>query len=1089
VRARDDDRDVREGEKFSVERRSTDADREIAAAERAIISAFSDILNDIRVGGRNPRDVSLSPEERSRMSEHGAMTIGPHVASRSRIAWLVPLAIVAAFVAVTAFWLRDRRPSLKSTVETLLERTPDTRAIEPRISGGPRWMPFRRGAREPLGKPDSARSAEPESPHMIGLVQLLTGHPRQAVATLTAAAESSDEPSAWNDLAVALHESAVRYDSSALLASALAATDRALALDGHHREALFNRALMIERIGLRDDARDAWSRYIDVESTGGWADEARTHLAALAPAKPFLSELDREYDRVAKDPAAAAALVARDPGGARGMGVLEVLGRWGDSVASGDVPAADHHLRVARQLGIAIVHRNGDRMLEQAVAAIDRSRDAERSRLAAAHADYRRGIKTFQASRPSEAEPILRRTAFAFAALNSPVALLAEHLAINAFHAQGHKAEAERQSQALLARVPPEFPAMRALLLSQLGVAQESRAAWGAAIASLDESAALFERLGETQNVATQRRLLAFVYDRIDDRDTAWKHRFAALRGLGSQSSLVLVKTVSSIVDAAMLHRDWHQALSFVNLQLGIARRIEDRVQVADALLTRAVVRDRIGDGSAARADLAEARAVAASVADPFYRQLLRVAGLRTTSMLATTPAAQAEAMLTEAIEFQKGRSDRLNLPGLFLQRARVRRTAGDLTGSFADVDRGIAELEQQRESLPAGEARWGAFHGAEELFDVGIELALDAGETERAFRFAERSRARTLLESYGRSHELDLRRLPIGTLIVEYAMLPTRLVIFTVTASGVRATPVPIAPQTLGRDTNAMTRALRAGQILDANRAAAIAYRYLIAPIEADLTDATVIVFVPDVATSAVPFAILRDERGSYLFERHTITIAPGAAAFAAANERRSGAKAPESVLLLSASPAATGSGYLEFADTEARQISSLYRNAIRIREDGAQLDELARRAPEADVIHFGGHAIGDDRGLEPASILVRQNGAERRVSVGEVASLHLRRAPTVILAGCSTARGESRAAEGVISVAHGFLSAGAPAVIATLWPIDDETAATFFPRLHRRLAEGMPPALALREAQRESFQRGDVPMSLWAAVENFGS
>jgi CHAT domain-containing protein len=75
------------------------------------------------------------------------------------------------------------------------------------------------------------------------------------------------------------------------------------------------------------------------------------------------------------------------------------------------------------------------------------------------------------------------------------------------------------------------------------------------------------------------------------------------------------------------------------------------------------------------------------------------------------------------------------------------------------------------------------------------------------------------------------------------------------------------------------------------------------------------------------------------------------------------------------------------------------------------------------------------------------------------------------------------------VSSVAHGFLSAGAASVIATLWPIDDAAAARFFPRVHRRLARGVPPAEALRAAQLESMQRGDVPASLWAAVQNIGS
>ena len=159
------------------------------------------------------------------------------------------------------------------------------------------------------------------------------------------------------------------------------------------------------------------------------------------------------------------------------------------------------------------------------------------------------------------------------------------------------------------------------------------------------------------------------------------------------------------------------------------------------------------------------------------------------------------------------------------------------------------------------------------------------------------------------------------------------------------------------------------------------------------------------------------------------------------------------------------------------------------RLAEDDAEFDALVKHAPDADVIHFAGHAMGDDRGIEPASIVLRQNRQERRIGVAEIARLHLRPASTVVLAGCSTARGERRAAEGVISVAYGFLSAGAPSVIATLWPIDDRAASIFFPRLHERLAEGLSPPEALRQAQLESIRRGDVPVSLWAAVQDIGS
>jgi CHAT domain-containing protein len=109
--------------------------------------------------------------------------------------------------------------------------------------------------------------------------------------------------------------------------------------------------------------------------------------------------------------------------------------------------------------------------------------------------------------------------------------------------------------------------------------------------------------------------------------------------------------------------------------------------------------------------------------------------------------------------------------------------------------------------------------------------------------------------------------------------------------------------------------------------------------------------------------------------------------------------------------------------------------------------------------------------------------------VRVEEIATMRLRRTSVVVLAGCNTARGTRRGPEGIISVAHGFLTAGAPSVIATLWPIDDNGAAAFFPRVHANLAAGMSPAEALRSVQLECIRNGTTPLSLWAAVQVIGS
>ncbi len=1030
------------------------------------------------------------------------MTVGYHQRRRVVISKrLIGTVVVLAAAGGVLLPLRDRSSAPPSLAALVSASGLQARSVEPRLSGGFAWAPFQSATRGESAADGAITSAigttltnvrgmsTPSARHTEAVAELLRSHPRKALSNLTMAAEHSDDPGVWNDLAVALHETALHEDAQELLADALSASDRALSLQPQFPEALFNRAIVIERLGLKDDAREAWERYLVSDSTSEWAAEARAHLIAMAPEEAFLDRLDREYDRVKNDPAAATALVRRDPFQARGMGVMEVLGRWGKAALRHDDREADRHLSVARQLGGAVTLAEGDRMLEGAVAVIDAADGTARLLLASGHSDYRDGLKALQENRPGDAEALLRRAASAFEEARSPMVLPARYFTANTVLEQGHHDDAEREIEALAATASDDFPGYRALLLETLGACRVSQADWGAAITVLERSMSQFDRLGEIQNASEVRRLLAFVYDRIGDPATAWKYRLTALHGVGVRSNAGLEKGVASIADAAMLRHEWRTASSFLSLEIRIAQRLHDDLQLATTLLIRAVVRDRLNDGAGALADIAEAKAAMARTKDPAYRAYLRVAGLRASAMLSGTPSAEADALLTEAIEYQSTQSDPLKLPGLFLQRARARRKIGNSAGAMADVQRGITELEQHRLSLPQGEARWGAFHAAEELFDEGIDLAMSVDDNEAAFRFAERARARALLDSYGRSPVLDYGRLPARTVVVEYASLPSRLVIFTADASGVRAAMVECTRETLAAEADALGEALRRKQPIAPGAQAAAVYRRLVEPVAARLLGATTVVFVPDGATSTVAFSALADARGQYLIEQHTIVRALSAAAFVAATERRGKPLAPRSALVISASEPGADAGALSFVNSEARHVARAYRNAIRLADDEAELDALSKRAPEADVIHFAGHAIGDDRGIEPASIVLRQNGHERRIGVAEIARLRLRPTSVVVLAGCSTARGERRAAEGVISVAHGFLSAGAPSVIATLWPIDDEAASIFFPRLHERLAEGLSAAEALRQAQLESIRRGDVPASLWAAVQNIGS
>jgi len=92
---------------------------------------------------------------------------------------------------------------------------------------------------------------------------------------------------------------------------------------------------------------------------------------------------------------------------------------------------------------------------------------------------------------------------------------------------------------------------------------------------------------------------------------------------------------------------------------------------------------------------------------------------------------------------------------------------------------------------------------------------------------------------------------------------------------------------------------------------------------------------------------------------------------------------------------------------------------------------------------------------------------------------------ADLVVLSACQTARGGEIEGEGLIGLTRGFLYAGAPRVLATLWEVDDRTTALVMKHFYEGMfVRGQRPAAALRSAQVEVARtKGWEPPYYWAA------
>jgi CHAT domain-containing protein len=94
-------------------------------------------------------------------------------------------------------------------------------------------------------------------------------------------------------------------------------------------------------------------------------------------------------------------------------------------------------------------------------------------------------------------------------------------------------------------------------------------------------------------------------------------------------------------------------------------------------------------------------------------------------------------------------------------------------------------------------------------------------------------------------------------------------------------------------------------------------------------------------------------------------------------------------------------------------------------------------------------------------------------------------------VLSACNTGSGKLLKGEGIMNLARGFIFAGVPGIVMTMWSVDDESSARIVQKFYEYLQDGMPKDEALRQAKLDLLAEGDPLRShpfYWAAYVNIG-
>jgi CHAT domain-containing protein/Flp pilus assembly protein TadD len=122
--------------------------------------------------------------------------------------------------------------------------------------------------------------------------------------------------------------------------------------------------------------------------------------------------------------------------------------------------------------------------------------------------------------------------------------------------------------------------------------------------------------------------------------------------------------------------------------------------------------------------------------------------------------------------------------------------------------------------------------------------------------------------------------------------------------------------------------------------------------------------------------------------------------------------------------------------------------------------------------IIHLATHGVFNgedpaDSGIILSLVDAKGSPINGFLRLNEIFNLNLP-AELVVLSACETGLGQEIKGEGLVGLTRGFMYAGTPRVLVSLWKVDDQATAELMTRFYKLILEKkLSPAQALREAQ----------------------
>ena len=316
---------------------------------------------------------------------------------------------------------------------------------------------------------------------------------------------------------------------------------------------------------------------------------------------------------------------------------------------------------------------------------------------------------------------------------------------------------------------------------------------------------------------------------------------------------------------------------------------------------------------------------------------------------------------------------------------------------------------------------------------------------------------------------------LPERTALVEYFPAQNTLYIFVVTSENFSIHQVSVPRDALARMSERLTRLCTQP---NSNREeyqelSRTLYDALIGVAEERLHGVESLRLIPSGSLWEVPFAALTSPSGDSLCRRFEISYLGSSELLKVLNRRAAGSAVSPALLV-------QGAEDLKGAKVEVSRLARQLANATVLSPSELSAETFREAVKGRRLVHVASHSVVDAEG----SYL--QLGADR-LALGDVYGLDMEPSSLVVLSSCRSGVGVSVSGKEVTSLATAFSVAGASAVVASRWSVDDSSTARFFELFYEALSRGRSRGEALREAQEKMAREKPEPY-YWAAFSLLG-